>query len=204
MRDEVTVLGHNGKSFIRIHSRCVEIVYNDKTVNPIGVISIMKGIQIELGRPLKHFIASLRLIRRPLAVQKVIENGNTSSWKLIRIATGEVKEKVVCTFTVIDGLIKVVAFNTDLSYDDNYKKHEGLSVFHQVTAGEVLAGSNISKALSSIMVLTKLSNEQLKVKSNKRKITVYTNLKDSDVQYRYLFLSDRRGYFHLTSIGIVA
>lgn len=206
--ENVRFIGDNGYTAIRVDERSIQIASSDtheiyKSCRP-GVITIMRGIQVELGREMREFLGCLRLIRRPLGVQKIAEQGDIATWKLIRFGTGNVEEKIVCTMSIIRGRIKVVSFNVELAYDANYKKHEGLSIPHQITAGKLGEPNNLSKAVSAIMAITGISNEQLKIKSNSKKVTIYTNQKGVDEQYRFLFVRDKLGYLRLASIGMTA
>lgn len=197
------IVGKTDFSGISITDRSIEIVPNNRE-HLLGVVSIMRGIQIELDRDIMQFLGCLRKIRRPIGIQEIARSGEVATYRLIRLETGDVGEKVVCTFSVVGGLIKVVSFNLALCTDENYKKHEGLSAIHQITAGKCGDSHNLSKALSAVSFITKKRLDELRVKTNSKKTTIYAYDSVVDKTYRYLFVKDKVGYLHLASIAVVA
>ena len=190
-------------SSVIIGSNAIRINTDENRINPLGVVTIMPKVQLELGMEIKQFIECLRMTRIPLMLQRATRNRKSEQWQIIRIPTGNVPEAIVCTLNITEGIIDKVSFNQDLLYNKEYRKYQRLSAIHQLTAGKVDDSGNLSRAVSAVSTLTGINPDRFKIKASHRTIVVYSNTKGEKRKYRYTFIKDSRNSFNLLSIGFV-
>lgn len=200
------IVGENQHSSIFFTDESMLILRKkgNKSFNPIGVITIIPGIQLELGRRFDEFAKCLKEIRKPLGIQRISQNKEQSTYYIIRFATGKVPEARVCSITVLNGIIASVSFDPDLPNNKEYIRYQKLSMMHQIVAGREDTMSIMSKAISAIALITGEKISEFKMKSTSHSIVVYTDSPHFTYQYAYTFAKDKRGYFSLLSIGFVA
>lgn len=198
-----TVIGKTDKSSIHVSDKGLKIDMSNKSLNPLGVITIIPGIQIELGRNIEEFIQCLKLIRQPLAIHKIADNKGQATWRILRLATGKVHEVIICTISTIKNVIASVSFNQELAYDLKYRKYQRLSAMHQLTAGRAGTIGLLSKAVIGISAITGEEASNFGIISNDKTIVVKSTLKKLENQYKFTFVCDKKGYFNLLSVGFM-
>lgn len=197
-----TIVGSNGWSSIMVSDKSIKILTLSKSINPPGVVTVLPGIQLELGRSILEFIGCLKQVRQPLAIQKISESKGVSTYYLIRLQTGKVKEARICTITTYKDMIINVAFNQDLVYDKEFQKYQRLSVVHQLRAGKEGDSNLLTNAITSVSTITGVPQSRLFIIEAKNKIVV--KLRDTQSNaIQFVFVKDKEGYYNLLSIGRV-
>lgn len=207
MSKDITILDeHSGvrivasDKYIRVHS-----IKATATNNPVGVVSLLPGIQIKLGRSMEEFVKMLKISARPLGVQKIAESKyGQETWRLLFFAVDSTDEYVVCIITTMHGAIVAVTFNQDLIYDNAFRENQRLSALHLATAGKCdSAYGQLSKAVQIIAGITGEALSNFEMKADDQRIAVNTCKNDLENQYSYLFVKDKNNYFNLLSISVI-
>lgn len=203
---DTKIIGKTDKSAILITDTSIKILKaaGGNILNPLGVVTLIPGVQLELGRQMDEFAKCLKMVRKPLALQKIAENNGQCTWHVIRLGTGKVPEAKVCTINTIHGIIAAVSFNQSLVYNATYRKYQPLSVVHQLKVGKAGSAGQLSRAVSVVAVITGQSASDFKITESNKSIIVYTAIKELSSQYRFTFLKDEKDYFNLLSIGFLA
>lgn len=191
------------------------IVLNDRSLtvrrygaklgkSPVGIVSILPGVQLELGRTITEFITCLREVRKPIGFHKIASTREESIWDVIRISTGCAPEAIVCRITTVNDIMVSVWFNKSLVTNTNYTKYQPLSGMHQLTAGLESVPGLLSRALDSVSTVTGDSTDKFLIKSDSKRIIVYTNTPGEALQYKYTFTKGKDKFFNLLSVSIMA
>lgn len=196
-------IGDNGASKILLTESSIRIISKDRALSPLGVVTIIPTIQVQLGRKMTEFMECLKLIRKPLATQKIMSKGHQATYKIIRLSTGKVPSVALCTISTIDDTIMSVTFNQELNYNENYTRYEKLSVIHKLTAGKADEPGLLSKAVEAVSIITGKSPLFFKIKQFGNNIAVHTEIKGAKYQYKYTFSKDSRDYYNLLSVGFM-
>lgn len=200
------LVGKSSKSVIRVTENSIRVYRlagTESSQNMIGIVTIIPGIQLELGRSIREFVNCLKMIGKPIAIQKIFDRNNQCTWNLIRMATGNIPEVVICSIGTINDRMVNVAFNQELPYNKKYRQHQKLSIEHKINAGKREEPGCLANAVKIVSVITKVPTTSFKIRSNKNVTYIYSNIKDLDNQIKVTFAEDRRGYFKLMGIGIV-
>lgn len=174
----------------------VRVVSSGMHMNPLGVFTIIPGVQWELGRDVRDFIKDIRKAKAPLAVQRVRETHSRETWEIIRVPMDGLPDIKICTFRTEDSIVKAVSYNQAVIYDERFKGKIRLSAAHQLRA------NNISAAVIGMTALTGIRPDEVRMEVSKRSIVVYKDLPEIKLQYRYLFSKDSRDVFNLLGISM--
>ena len=204
--DIVKVVGQTDKSVIIVTDKGLKILRmgGSKSVNALGVVTLIPGVQLELGRGMEEFTKCLRLIRKPLAIQKIAENDGNGTWHIIRLSTGNVPEARICTINTINEIIAAVSFNQSLVFNTTYRRYQQLSTMHQLAIGEAGKVGQLSQAVIAIAAITGEEASNFKIVESAKSIIVYTTIRGLVNQYKYTFLRDQRNYYSLLSVAFMA
>ncbi len=200
------IVGENGNSSILLTNRGIRIQVKDAKANavcPVGVVTIVPGVQVELGRGIKEFIRCLKSIRKPLAIQNIADSGVQKVWKIIRLETGNVPEVWICTIDTINEKIASVVFNQDIIYDKEYRRYQRLSCIHQLKAGKFGSANSLGTAVSRVSRITGEPIGSFRIRANRNIVTVYTNKRKLEHQVNYIFINDRYGNCRLIAVGFM-
>lgn len=209
MYKEHKIFGKTDKSAILVNEKSMFIARKGTKgwqygVNPLGVVTILPGVQIELGRTMTELIQCLKEVRKPIGLHKIADIGSQANWNIIRIPTGKVPEAVVCKITTIQDIIVSVSFNKSLVKNAEYRRYQPLSAMHQLTAGKVGDIALWSSAVSAVATMTGEKKSNLIIKANDKTLMVRTAIRELENQYRYTFTKDSEDVFNLLSISFLA
>ena len=191
------------KSKMVISESGIRIITGDQAPCPLGVVTIIPGVQLELGRSIAEFIDCLKRIRKPLATQVIGNPSTQAKYRILRLCTGNVPGGVVCSIATVQGKIVSVTFNQDLAYDKNFLKYQGLSIIHRLTAGKDGDNQLLANSVKAVATITGKSASNFRIKEVKTSIIVYTDMKETKNVYRYTFSKDKMGYYNLLSVGFM-
>lgn len=202
-KEQGIIIGDNGTSKIKVTETSIRVITNDVGICPLGVITIVPTIQVQLGRNITEFLHCLKMVRKPIATQKIPSKGPQATYKVIRLSTGKVPSVPICTISTINDIIMAVTFNQELNYNTVYARYESISIIHKLTAGKVTEAGSLSRAVEAVSVITGKPSSTFKIKQFSRNIVVYTTIQGLKYQYKYTFSRDSRDYYNLLSVGFM-
>lgn len=195
------IIGDNGRSKIAVTNNGVRVLAKPIVQGkiPIGVVTIVPGIQLEIGRSFDEFVDCIQCTNKPLAFNLKVKDTKKciTIWELQRLPTGNVEEATICNITVIRDEIYSVQFNQNLAYDKNYTRYEKLSILHQVTLGKPNENNTCSRGISTINKLTGIDYGDMITRQFKHGVEI----KIKGYKISYIFFTDKQGYMNLLSIG---
>lgn len=196
------VINEGGKPKVIVSEGAVRVIPNfpnGATITP-EIVTIIPGIQLEIGRSIQQFIKEVQFTKRPLIFTLMLDNKikGITAYKVTRLATGRVPERDICVITCFNGIILGVLFNKELNYDKEYKTYERLSITHQLTLGKIkgdVTPQTISSGVSMLSFLTKIPENRIEVISSKRGLLFrFPNF------ISYEFYIDKHSYLNLLNI----
>lgn len=191
--DTVVIKGNS----IRVKSNS-----KSKASNYVGVVSILPGIQVKIGRGIDEFVSNIRKTTRGLGVQRTSITKELSVWKVMILKEDDFEKKYICSINAINNIIVSVTFNHKLNYDKEYRSRNRLSMLHMLTAGKVGELDNEIKALKAISIITGEHIKNLETTVRENQIIVKTDIEGLKNQYRYTFFKDPGGYYNMLSVAI--
>lgn len=176
-----------------------------KGYSPLA-ISIMPGFQIELGRTIKELNQALSFTRIPVVIKISQQSPKVRFYQIIRMKTGIVDDKIVATIAVDNNTDKIISitFNRELINDKNYRKHNNLSVFHQLALPYNLngCGSRSEQVKLYIKTILPLYEKDIQVKENDKIINATIKVSDKDNIIIAFIHNRNKGKFELTTITL--
>lgn len=121
-------------TYMSIDEKHILIKDNDTMDQSYRAITVYPGLQIEIGRQFNDYKEALSMTRLPLVFRKIsIPSKNYFNYQLIRMGTGNVKDKVILNIIVKDNIIHAMTFNKELRNDMEYRKYNQLSITNQLS-----------------------------------------------------------------------
>lgn len=196
------VIGDNGYSKILVSDKSINVLVNgSNALYPVGIVSILPSIKIELGRDIDEFKMCLKMVRKPLGIQKVYGAGDYDTWYILRLHTGKVPEGRICTINTFKNKMAAISFNPKLVYNEEFRRYEELSVLHQLRVGKSGDNKILSKAISYISLLTGEPSSNFSVKD--KKDIIHIKIFKGDRAYKYSFYKDPNNYVNLLGVSLV-
>lgn len=174
----------------------------EKITDNIGVVSILPRAQIVLGAELSIFMDALELSRLPIALRKTTETNNYETYDILRLETGNIKEAIIATLGVYNGIVIGVIYNRSLLNDKKFRQLVHLSAMHQITICNKDDPMRLIKATDCISKLKGVPREKLIVVETARSIKVRVNYKSRlNSHLYYIFVLDKNNKFGLNKIS---
>lgn len=168
----------------------------------VGVVSLLPRIQIAVGQRIDTFLKALELSRTPLALQKIINNGQLDTYRVLRLQTGNIPEATIATVDTYMGIILGVTYNTEVLSNKEFRKLVKLSAMHQIVLCPAGEPSRLLLATKCIGVLTNVDRDKLIVKETKRNLMVRVNFKSKlEIPVYYIFSLGKDNKYRLSQIG---
>lgn len=179
-------------SCIVINNSKLYVVSNTYKDYSPRAIQVIDGLQLELGRSMEDFKQALRYTRLPIMIKLLIEKHSMKQYQIVRMHTGAVDDKVVVTVLCQNDIIKTIAFNRDLVRDNQYRKFNKLSIYHQLVIPYECEGNCSRSEQVKGIVSTIVKGSSIKVEEVEGKqITV---LSEADRQtMKFSFISGKNG-----------
>lgn len=196
------VINEGGRPKIIVSEGSVRVIPDRESNAPIHpeIITILPGIQLQLGRSIQQFIKEVQYTKRPIIFTQMINSPKkgVSAYKVTRVATGRVPERDICVINCFQGAIIGVMFSQELNYDKEYKTYERLSITHQLTLGKLkgeITHEVVSEGVHTISFLTHIPENRIDVRHSPKGI-----LFRLPGMISYEFYLDKNGYLNLLNI----
>lgn len=174
-----------------------------KDYSPKAVM-IIPGFQIELGRSINDIIAALKETRVPVIIKKVIEKGELEYYSIVRMSTGKVDDKAVASVICKQNIISTISFNKSLLKDENYRKYNKVSIFHQLSLPYKLSESNcMSRGEQVQNVLRTVFGMIKRIEVSEEQNKLIALIHDEDIKTKLTFiLNILTNRYELTTISL--
>lgn len=163
----------------------------------VGIVSILPKIQIGLGENFKVFVKALTISRTPLALRKRIQRGPYRSYEIVRLATGNIKDALICTIDTINDRVVGLAYNQAIIKDKEFRRYVKLSIMHQLVLCNKSEQNRLFLATKCISILTNTKRESLVVSETARTVKVKANCKRGiklPVNYIFALMPNTNSY----------
>lgn len=168
----------------------------------VGIVSILPKVQIALGGLLDTFIDALEVSRLPLALKKTVAKGEYSTYDIVRLETGNIKEATIATLSVYSGIIIGLTYSRSILLDKEFRKLVRLSAMHQLAICNRGDKSRLLKATQCISTLTGIPRNKLMAIETARSIRVkvpFTN--KLGLPLYYTFSLDKSDKYNLLQVS---
>ena len=167
-------------------------------------IMIIPGFQIELGRNMDNIVEAIKETRLPIVIKTVLEKEDASCYHIIRMSTGKVDDKVIASVICNKNIITNISFNRNLLKDNNYRRYNKVSIFHQLSLPYKLSDSNCTSRGEQVKntIKTILGRvENIEVSETQNKLVALIN--DESIKTKFVFiLNNDIGRYELTNISL--
>ncbi len=140
-------------------SRNLEKLDGDLT----GVVHIMGGLSIEIGRHIQQFMNALAHTRLPIVLQKRVDSGNFKTYQVIRLNTGAVPNINLGYIETFKGTITGFIYDTDIIINKKLRKYVKTSVLNMLAIKK--EGRYLTK-IERVLRLILKTDGIIKVKAN--------------------------------------
>lgn len=183
--------------------RLISLELNDRAIKcKAGIVSILPKVQVALGQELSIFMQALELSRLPLALRKTISKGTYEVYDILRLPTGNIKEAIIATLSVISGTIVGVTYNRNIVQDKEFRKLVKLSAMHQIAICSSEDPMRLFKAADCVRLLTGIDRDKLIVTETVRSLKVRVNFKSKlNLPIYYIFALDKSEKYKLLQIS---
>lgn len=174
----------------------------DKGRYAVGIVSILPKVQIAIGEKLESFLEALEFSRLPLALKKTVAKGAYSTYDVVRLETGNIKEATIATLSVYNKIIIGITYSRSILLDREFRKLVKLSAMHQLAICNKEDPCKLLKATSCISTLTGIPRDKLVTVQTARSIKVKVQFKNKyNLPMYYTFALDKTNKYNLLQIS---
>lgn len=173
-----------------------------RNIYKVGIAPILANVQVALGEKFSQFKAAVELSRAPLAFKETPINKKITSYKIFRLSTGKVEERMLSTLIVCKDIIVGVEYNKDLIDDNIFRKYVRLSALQFLTLGKQGSKSNLLTSTKSLSILLRISRESLIVVESAKNIVVKVKSNNKlGLDINYVATLDKSGCYRMSIIS---
>lgn len=169
----------------------------------VGVAAILPNIQIALGEKFETFKKAVEISRAPIAFKEIPLAKNVICYKVIRTATGKIKEEDLANIITCNGIVIGVKYNTDIINSKEFRRYVKISALQLAIFGQEKNKSNLLMATKTLSAILKVPREKMIAVEYPRNIII--KIKETNryglLDVLYTATSDNQGKYHLTMIS---
>ena len=169
----------------------------------VGVAAILPNIQIALGEKFETFKKAVEISRAPIAFKEIPLAKNVICYKVIRTATGKIKEEDLANIITCNGIVIGVKYNTDIINSKEFRRYVKISALQLAIFGQEKNKYNLLIATKTLSTILKIPREKMIVVEYPCNLII--KIKDTNryglLDVMYTATSDSQGKYHLTMIS---